>query len=477
MPQPPLLDTQSPETSVTEQLEQLRRRLEELESTRVAQQDATRSIIRQSFAERGSNIMDGVSFSGTLETLTFWQNDFDGISESNIVLDTAEFDFDIQMNNWSHAALYIEYFDGLDFLFPTSEGDEVGVDRLFIRKGTITLGNLARYPVYSTMGRDVVPFGISTGDPVTDVLTIVDPLTVEVFETREDFLMFGFALPVPPPPAPVSAYSVPPVAPRPILFNPLGRRVVSCVCPYCGPLDKPIAPVAVPYECWAPYNGAIYFYNGRTLEGIADSDHIEQMGGTLGYRAKGTIGNTGIPWTTMCNVDVNSSVFDSNFLQFEYRRFLPQIGFVPGMAAHTRSSVGPFGFVLEWNGAIGDARFIDDAGTPISIAPQAWQVALNYQFDWNPTVEIIGAQGTYLAIGYSESRDLAGVTRILDPALPVPTRVGFVPERRFSIGVGEWILDSMRIAIEYSHAIDYSEADGGTGNSANGFFMQWTYEW
>lgn len=477
MPQPPFLDTQPTESSMANQIELLKQRLTDLEQTKSAEQDATRSIIRQSFAERGSNIMDSVVFGGVLETLTFWQEDFNDISESNIILDTAELDFDIQMNNWSSAALYIEYFDGNDFLFPTTEGDEVGVDRLFIRRGTITLGNVTRYPVYITTGRDVVPFGISTGDPVADVLTIVDPLTVEVFETREDFIMFGFELPVPGPPPPVSAYSRPPVAPRPILFNPMARCAVRTVCPYCGPLDKPPTVAAVPPTCLAPYFGAIYFYNGRTLEGINDSDHIEQMGGTLGYRTKGTVGNTNIPWTTLNAVDVNSSVFDSNFLQFEYRRFLPQIGFVPGMAAHTRSSVGPVGFVLEWNGAIGTAEFIDDAGNPISISPQAWQVSINYQFDWNPTVEVIGAQGTYLAVGYSESSDLAGVTRIFDPLLPVPTRVGFVPERRFSIGVGEWILDGMRIAFEYSHAIDYSVDEGGTGNAANGFFMQWTYEW
>ena len=175
-------------------------------------------------------------------------------------------------------------------------------------------------------------------------------------------------------------------------------------------------------------------------------------------------------------MDVNSSVFDSNFLQFEYRHFLDQIGFVPGMAAHIKTSVGPFGFVVEWNGAVSDAEFIDDAGNPISIAPQAWQIALNYQFDWNPAVEVIGAQGTYLAMGYSQSEDLGGVTRIVDPANPVPQRVGFVPERRFSVGIGEWVLDGLRVAFEYSYNVDYSEEDGGTGETANGFYMQMTYE-
>lgn len=476
MPQPAFLEG-NPDQSIVNQLDQLQRRMDEMENTRIAQEDATRSIIRKSFSERASNITDAVSFSGTLETLTFWQSDFNDITESDIRLDTAQLDFDIVMNTWSQASLYIEYLQGDDFLFPTTEGGVTGVDRFSVRRGIITIGNIDKYPVFITTGRDFVPFGISTGDPVADVLAIVDPLTIEVFETQEDFVMFGFALPTPPPPAPVSQYSVPAIAPRPILFKPVARELVRSVCPYCGPLERPPTPVANPYTCVAPFFGAIYFYNGDTLEGINDSNQIEQMGGTLGYRSKGLLADTGIPWTAQCGVDVNSSVFDSNFLQFEYRPFLDQIGFVPGMAAHLRSSLGPYGLILEWNGAISDANFIDDAANPINIRPSAWQVSLNYQFDWNPTVEVIGAQGTYLTLGYSESQDLFGVTRIVDPLAPVPDRVGTVPERRFSIGIGEWVLDGMRVAFEYSHVIDYGTNVGGTGNSADAFLMQWTYEW
>ena len=381
MPQPPLLDTENPNDSVTNQLDQLSKRLDELEKTRISQEDATRAIIRKSFAERASNITDTVTFGGTLETLTFWQSNFDGSTESDIRLDTAELDFDVQMNTWSRASLYIEYSQGGDFLFPTSEGDVVGVDRFIVRRGIITIGNVEKYPVYITTGRDFVPFGISTGDPVTDVLTITDPLTVEVFETQEDFVMFGFELPTPPPPAPVSPYSVPPIPPRPILFNPLARSLVNTFCPYCGPYEQPKKPVATPATCVAPYTGAIYFYNGNTLEGVNDSNQIEQMGGTLGYRTRGVLPGTGTPWNLQANVDVNSSVFDSNFLQFEYRHFLDQIGFVPGMAAHVKSSIGPIGIIVEWNGAISDAHFTDDAGNPVDIRPSAWQIALGYQFD------------------------------------------------------------------------------------------------
>ena len=102
--------------------------------------------------------------------------------------------------------------------------------------------------------------------------------------------------------------------------------------------------------------------------------------------------------------------------------------------------------------------------------PSAWQLSLGYQFDWNPWVEAIGAEGTYLAIGYSESRDLAGVMRAGD-------RVGFVPRRRFLVSAGEWVLDSVLFAVEYSHIWDYSKNKGGTGKSANGVFSLLTYEW
>jgi hypothetical protein len=249
------------------------------------------------------------------------------------------------------------------------------------------------------------------------------------------------------------------------------------MCEYCGPFAAPEKlPPYVPPPCPPPFNGAIYFYNGDTIEDLDDEDHIEHMGGTLGYRRRG-VGPYGTPWTIDCDVDAMSSVFDSNFLSFEYQGFLDQIGFVPGMAAHVKTSIGPVGVVAEWNGAISDADFIDDTGNPISIQPAAWQVSLAYQFDWNSYVEVIGAQGTYFTASYSESEDLAGVNRIIDPLVPVVTRVGFVPERRFSVGVGEWVLPSLRVAVEWSHAIDYDEEEGGTGDSANGYFWQMTYEW
>ncbi|MGQ0656974.1 MAG: hypothetical protein ACT4NU_02590 [Chromatiales bacterium] len=460
-----------------EDVRTLDQRVEELEKAKIAHEDATRSIIRQSFAERGSSINDYVDFSGTLEALAFRAEDFAGVRESDVLFDTADLDFKIRVSDWVSGSLVLSYEPGTDVLFPTTTGDEAFVDRINVREGFITLGNTERFPLFGMVGRAVVPFGISTGDPVTSALTLIDPLTIEVFETREDFIMFGFEGPTPPPPPPLAATPVPRPPPvRPLLVNPLVRKLSTWLCSSLScypPPPKPVPP-AVPPTSLPPFNAAVYFYNGDTADG--GGDHIEHLGGTLGYRTKGMFSPGRIPWAIDFDVDFNSSVFDSDFLAFEYGPFLNQIGFVPGMAAHLKSNLGPAGLIFEWNGAIDDATFTDDLGQAFSISPGSWQIQFAYQFDFNPSVVEIGAQGTYFVVGYSESEDLAGARRLIGDPL-MPTRVGFVPEKRLNVGVGEWVLESLRVAVEYSHAWDYSIAEGGTGNSADGIFGQLTYEW
>lgn len=489
--------------STERQLDMLQQRLDELETARIAHEDATRAVIKQSLEKRGSNINEFVVFGGTLEVETIWANDFDGVSESDIALATAELDFEIQVNDWTLGSMIFEYIDGLDVLFPTSTGDEAFVDRINVDTAFVTLGDTKRCPIFATAGRIIAPFGISTGDPVADVLTIDDPLTVEVFETKEDAILLGFEITSPRPvvrPPNTPEPQIVPVPVRPLVVKPVVYGVgqlanrMTCYAPIQPPPPTPNPPPPTsPGVIWSPervLNGAVYVYNGDTTDG--DEDHIEHVGGTLGYRARGIFCDICLPWSVDMDVDVNSSVFDSRFLGFEYRPFLEEIGYVPGMAAHVKSSLGPLALVAEWNGAIGHATFTDEAwdavneqvvpGNDIRIAPSAWQVSLAYQFGWNPTVEVVGAQGTYFAIGYSESYDLAGVTRVIvrevdGEEVGEETRVGFVPRRRFLVGFGEWFLDGLRVAVEYAHVVDYPENEGGTGNSADAVVGQLTYEW
>ena len=476
----PLPDCGCPAGSVDRDLRQLKQRVAELECMLLANEDATRTIIRQSFAERQAQINDYVTFGGTLEVLTGWAEDFDGQSESDIVLDTAQLDFEIQVNNWTLGSIVFEYDDGTNVLFPTTEQSDAFVDRLNVDTAFVTLGDTQQCPLFMTAGRIIAPFGISTGDPVADVLTIEDPLTIEVFEMREDAILFGFEILDPAPNGYASKPQVTPLPVDPLVVNPFFRRLglgangISGYPRFRRPRPTATSPLTPPTSIWRPssaFNGAVYLFNGDTNNGI--EDHIEHVGCTLGYRAQGILAPC-LPWSLDLDVDYTSSVFDSRFLAFEYRPFLDRIGYVPGMAAHAKSSLGPVALVFEWNGAVRDAAFLDDLGNDIRIAPSAWQVSLGYQFGWNPTVQVIGEQGTYFTVGYSESRDLAGVTRVIDG---VENRVGFVPQKRFLVGVGEWVLDGFRISLEYSHIVDYAQADGGTGNTADGYFAMFTYVW
>lgn len=331
----------------------------------------------------------------------------------------------------------------------------------------------------------IVPFGISTGNPVADVLTIEDPLTIQAFETREDAILIGVGLPTPP-----LKPATPPVIPprvRPLVINPLisslMRRLGYDPPPTLKPRPTPVIPTPPP----PPFNAGVYLYYGDTKERVRGDimgrlRRNENFGATLGFRTRGNCGrpydelggSAFCPWSIDVSVDYNNSVFDSRFLEAEYKSFLGQIGFVDGMAASVKATLGPTSLVGEWNGATSRARFTDELGNPVSIKPSAWQVSLGYQFDWNPWVQAIGSQGNYIATSYSESRDLAGVSRVLGGAL---TRVGTVPKRRFLISLGEWVLDGVRVAVEYSHSVDYSRNEGGTGRTADGVFSQLTYEW
>ncbi len=473
------------------ELEQLKRRVKELEQAQIANEDATRSIIRDAVSTLGSRINEFVGLSGTFEFLGGSAETFQGPSERVLEIATAQLDFDIQVNDWTVGYFRIEYDAASSVLFPTTEGTEASVDRINLDTAYITVGDPQRFPPYLTVGRQVVPFGISTGDPVADVPTLDDPLTIQVFETREDAVLLGLGFPTPPLIPKTPAVSPPPV--KPLVVNPL-VKILARSLGYRPPPTRPPAPTfTLPPPQPPPFNAGVYLYNGDTGTGgkklTGEIKPSENIGGTLGYRTQGSCGRsyeqlaTGsgswlhwlCPWGLDVDVDYNSSVFDSLFLGSVYKPFLNQIGTVPGIAASLKTNLGPVALVGEWNGAIKNATFtVPQVSTRVSMRPSAWQVSLAYQFDWNPWVDAIAAQGTYFAIGYSESQDLAGVTQVISG---VNTRIGNVPEKRFLVSVGEWVLDGLRVALEYSLVWDYPRNAGGTGKSANGLFAMLTYEW
>jgi hypothetical protein len=347
-----------------------------------------------------------------------------------------------------------------------------GVDRFTLDRTHILVGDETQFPILARFGFEVMHFGTSTGVARLDTLSIGTPLTTQVFENRQTAAGLEFAFPtrpLKPPPAPVVIPPVRPLVLAPLVnqaalwlgYTPLPQRVTPLV-----PKTPPVPP--------PPFYGSFMIYKGSEDFSPRRTD-IQDFNASLGFRTQGHCGRSYeelrssliCPWTLDTHVDYTTNVFESIFLHSSYLPFLPEIGSVPGIAWSVKTSFGPFALVGEVNSAIEDAIFSDGLGTFRSISPMTWQLALAYQFDWNPWIQEIGAQGNFISVAYSGSQDMAGAIALLNG---VPTRIGFVPEHRLFITAGEWVMDELKVAVEYSANWDYSPSGGGTGQVVHGIF-------
>jgi len=458
--------------------------VKELEISQAAHESATRQIIQDSLSKIGPNINRFIALSGVVEFVASQSRDFVprvdalhpfgkvGPVKDSLVLGTAELDFDIKVNDWLKGSLVLTYDNGSGVTFPTTIGTTAEVDRFTLDRTHISIGDETRFPITARFGFEVLHFGTSTGVARLDTLSIGTPLTTQVFENRQTAAGLEFALPTPPltpPPAPVV---IPPV--RPLVLAPL----VSQTARWLGytPLPQrltPPVPVRPPVPL-PPFYGSFMVYKGSEDFG-PHRTRIEDFNASLGFRTSGHCrklyeelqSSLVCPWTLDTHVDYSSNVFESKFLHLSYLPFLNQIGSVPGIAASVKASFGPFALVGEVNRAIDEARFFDGLGTAINITPMTWQVALAYQFDWNPWIKEIGAQGDFISVAYSGSQDMAGAIALINGA---PTRFGFVPENRLFVTAGEWVMEDLKVAVEYSINWDYSLSHGGTGGVVHGIF-------
>lgn len=447
----------------------MEQRVRDLEIGRAAQESATRSIIRDALSTVGANINQNIALGGALEFRAGRFGDFRGPAREFTELSTAEFDFDIRLAEWVTGSVILGFDPGVSAQAPSfGARAATGTDRIRLDRGTITVGDPQRFPIYARMGRDTLSFGTSTGIARLDTLSLSGPLSIEAFESRQDAFGIGFGIPTPalaalPPPV-----VIPPV--QPLVVNPFVSSAASALGYRPPPVRlQPLRAFPLP-PVPPPFYGSLYIFNGNR-EAVPDRRLRQNLNASLGYRTEGYCGRRFeelrdsllCPWSMDVRVDYVSSVFDSNYLAREYSPFLAQIGQIPGISASVRSSFGPFSLISEFNTALRKTDFLDDTNRRLRLVPAAWQVSLGYQFDWNPWVEKIGEQGTYVALTYSGTRDLGGVTQLLGG---VPTRTGFLPQTRLAFTVGEWVLPGLRVATELSGDWDYNPRDGGTGNVA-----------
>ncbi len=456
----------------------LDQRVKDLEIGWAAQENATQQIIRDTLSKTGPKINNYLALSGVVEGLASRTGQFNGPTQENLALSTAELDFDIKLSDWLTGALVLHFDNGTGAIFPTGNNPVVpttpgvGVDRFTLDRTHISIGDLMQFPIAARFGVETLHFGTSTGVARLDTLSIGTPLTTEVFENRQTAGGLEFAWPTPPrqpPPAPVVIPRVSPLVVAPAVSQ-LARWLGYTPLP-----ERPFRPqpVTFPFDP-PPFYGSVMTYKGSDSI-IPNRTKIDDYNASLGFRTRGHCGvpydqltNSPIcPWTLDFHVDYDTSVFESRFLHASYLPFLSQIGQIPGVAASVKASFGPFAFVGEVNAALQQARFLDGLGTARSMTPMAWQASIAYQFDWNPWITEIGAQGDFISLGYSGSKDMAGVTGLVNG---LPTRIGFVPQNRVFLTAGEWVMDGLKVAVEYSANWDYPVSSGGTGKVAHGGF-------
>lgn len=113
-----------------------------------------------------------IEIAGLIEVEASYLSPYEGDSESDIVLATAELGIRSQVNDWVEA--------GISFLYEQDETD------LEVDVAYLTLANADVSPLFLTAGQVYVPFGVYETNLVSD------PLTLDIGEARETALQLGF---------------------------------------------------------------------------------------------------------------------------------------------------------------------------------------------------------------------------------------------------------------------------------------------
>jgi hypothetical protein len=254
---------------------------------------------------RAKALWERIEFGGALEAEYVWNKNYGGKTSSELALRTAEFDFAVKAVDWAVAVLAAEW--------------DPDADKITLNEALITLGKLRKFPFLLEIARSIVPFGIATGSTVAarleDILTISDPLSKAIFESKQDHVLLRFR--------------------------------------HRG------------------FTAAGYVFNGKTnRRGPESGKKLDHYGGTVGYAAK-----SGDLAYSLTGYFIDS-VFDSESLLSAYPEAL-YAPYVPGVAAVLRLAWGGFTLAGEYDTGTSHLEFVRN-GQSFSIRPSAWMAELGY---------------------------------------------------------------------------------------------------
>lgn len=108
---------------------------------------------------------------------------------SNIDLNDSELDVDAMINDWTHAHLALTG-EEKNANLNTPRKNFSGLNDIEMDEAYVTIGNLAKAPVFGVAGRQYIPFGVYTRH------SLVPSLTMLLEETQATAANIGFALPM-----------------------------------------------------------------------------------------------------------------------------------------------------------------------------------------------------------------------------------------------------------------------------------------
>lgn len=186
---------------------------------------------------------------------------------------------------------------------------------------------------------------------------------------------------------------------------------------------------------------SVYLFDSDASDGD-DNSIFEQYGVTIGYKLKKEA------YKFDCSLGYVNSVTGSDTLSEEYDM---EAGYVAGLTAQMGVRVAGFVFLAEYVGAIENYHPSDEEEE--STRPSSYHLEAGY----NTAILRIPALFT---VAYSQSSDLADIE----------------PRRRMSTVLWLGLIDGIGLNLEYTQDRDYGLASGGSGEKADIYTIQLSYE-
>lgn len=386
--------------TIEERLANMERRIQYLEERVMTQDEVIIKKDRQisKLMEHGDQgaqedgWFNSVEVSGLVEVEAAYEDPYEGDSTSDAVLATMELGVAAQITDWVGAEVVLLH-----------EEDDTDIE---VDVATMTIGP-ADGPWSFTAGQYFVPFGTFESNFISD------PMTLELGETRESALQFGFE----------------------------SNGFHGTLFAFNGDNDEDgddrFASFGAALGYSAQREGSAFAANLSYISDIGDSDSLQDTiaGGLEEASATATEMATRGPDGTADTQDdePNAEVtvdYDSH---------------VSGWGASAMLRLGNLSLLAEYLGASEDFEVDEMAFDGEGAEPSSYMVEAAWDFD------LAGKPAT-IAVGYQET----------DEALALE-----LPEERFLLGFSVEIMEGVALAVEGAFDDDYGESDGGTGKDAD----------